>query len=443
MFNKIGITTVLIILLFGSFCAFDLARNLNIKNQIIGYFYTEPEIVQINDFEYDIKSLLFTNTGTENQYYSTQNAKPVSNFDKTKKYTVTINGIEATRVSGDYNYIDANFTNEFISTLNETILIDTLNIKINFYQEGTKIVFITNGGEQAVSLWSSYIEKNGFKLNIVETNYSSSMQADNLPIKTIEFYFDNELYQSKEYTILNYSNIEFPTIIKGFSIKEWRDENGNVYNSINQFTPDGLKLYAVYDLSQLSLALNSNTLLTASVVDAPVITTVYRLDFEFKPINNEYHKLFFNQLMELEDNTSKLVVKLNDTLEEDGYYNYYGTYENGAMIYNGTSETNDARFIIDSSINTLYFHSDFYTFDGYGTEHFEGFYYTLEISYANDSFNFKLHYIYINDSKGVAPYENYTLLDYVSHSKIDSGFMRDATNNIFSENLTLDIVVVE
>ena len=191
--NRLGFIVILLVVAFGSFCCIDLAREFNIKSQIIGYFYTEPEVVKINDFEYDITSLIFSNTGTENQYYATANAKPVNNFDSTKQYTITINGIRANKSSVNNGYIDCDFTNKFLSTQSEEILTDILNIKINFYKEGTKIVFITNNGEQAIKLWSSYIAKNGFNLKIVEDNFNTTIKADNISVKTLELYFNNEL----------------------------------------------------------------------------------------------------------------------------------------------------------------------------------------------------------------------------------------------------------
>ncbi len=207
IYKRTGIITSLIILILGLFSFVYVWRELNIKNAIIGYFYTEPEIVQINDFEYDITALLFTNSGAnENEYFATANAKPVSNFDRTKKYTVTINNIQANRVYGDYSYINANFTNTFISTQDKELLTDTLNIKINFYTEGTKIVFTTQNGEQAISLWTSYIAKNGFILKIIEDNYTPSIEV------TAPFEPDNNVLihyylNGDSYKLISYNNL--------------------------------------------------------------------------------------------------------------------------------------------------------------------------------------------------------------------------------------------
>ena len=209
--EKIGVLVIILFFIFGFYCFVDVCRTLNIKNRVIGYFYTEPEIVTMSDFEFDIKSLLFINTGEENQYYAQAKAKPVSNFDSTKQYTITINGIEANRVEGNYTYIDCNFTNQFNSSLNEAKLIDTLNIKINFYKEGTKLLFITNGGTEAIQLWNSYIAKNGFLLKIEEYKLDTQIKYDKIPEYTINYYdLNNTLIESYTQTYKgNKHNITF------------------------------------------------------------------------------------------------------------------------------------------------------------------------------------------------------------------------------------------
>ncbi len=178
--NRTGIIVLFLICVTGIFASFDLYTQLNIKNAIYGYFYSEPDAYQIDNFEYNFTSLLFTNTGVENQYMATATLKAVESFDMSKKYTVTINGTLCS-ADTDVDYINVCFTNKFNSMSDETLLIDDLIIKINFYTDGTKIVFITNNGEDAVKLWSSYIAKHGFNLKIVETDYcTGSASIDSL-----------------------------------------------------------------------------------------------------------------------------------------------------------------------------------------------------------------------------------------------------------------------
>lgn len=177
--KRTGLIVIFVIFLTGILACFDLYTKLNIKSAVYGYFYTEPEVIQINNFEYDITSLLFTNTGTKNQYIAKATTKAVSGFDKNKKYTATING-NLCSTTTNTDYINVTFTNQFNSTSDNILLTDELNIKINFYKDGTQLVFITNNGEQAVKLWASYISKHGFKIKLVESSYTSSLEVENL-----------------------------------------------------------------------------------------------------------------------------------------------------------------------------------------------------------------------------------------------------------------------
>lgn len=261
VFKRTGIIASIIIFILG-FLAFAYCwKTLNVKNLILGSFYHEPEVVKISDFEYEIKSLLFTNSGTnENEYFASATAKPVSNFDRTKKYTVTINDIQANRVYGDYSYINANFTNTFISTQDKELLTDTLNIKINFYTEGTKIVFTTQNGEQAISLWTSYIAKNGFVIKIVEDNYNQQIKVDNLKSYKTDLFFDEKLIKTINHNAID--DFYLPEDYMGFPIYSWRDDEGNYFTNNNrkELPLKEIKLYAVTKKTGLQFHFNNNTI---------------------------------------------------------------------------------------------------------------------------------------------------------------------------------------
>lgn len=229
--SRIGYIILAIILFFGSFCIFDLVRQYNITSKVIGYFKHSTEVVKISDFEYDITSLLFTNSGSkENEYFAEIKTSPVADFDKTKGYTVLINNSPASKVKGEYTYINVNFMNTFNSMQDTELLTDILNIKINFFADGTKIAFVTQNGEKAVKLWSSFIQKNGFKLKIVEDNFKSTIEADNIPTYTINLYVNGEIYQTLSVNTL--SDLTLPSEINNRTILNWTDIDGNVYEKL-------------------------------------------------------------------------------------------------------------------------------------------------------------------------------------------------------------------
>ena len=256
--RRVGLIVILVVIAFGSFCMFDLYRTLNISNMVIGYFKTNTDVVQISDFEYDINALLFTNSGdNENTYFATATGKAVSNYDNTKNYTVAINGIKANRVYDTNNYINSNFTNIFYSTNDTILLTDTLNIKVNFYTEGTKIIFLTQNGETAVSLWNSYIQKNGFKLTIIEDNFTPHMQADNLINYTINLYLDNVLKQSLIVNALSEESL--PKYIDNKTVLSWKDINGNIYTELPL---QNINLYAEIQSDKIIFELSNDTITT-------------------------------------------------------------------------------------------------------------------------------------------------------------------------------------
>lgn len=327
--KKIGIITTIIIIVLGLFCTVDLFTRLNIQNKIIGTFYSEPDFVKINDFEYDVKSLLFYNSDNENQYFATINSKPVSNFDKTKKYNVTINGIEAKRVE-ENNFIHANFTNEFISTLNETIMIDTLNIKINFYTEGTKIVFTTDGGEDAVKLWSSFIAKNGFKLKIVETDYIPQMEADNLPSYTLNLHFNNEIIETINFNALK--NFEMPKVVNNKNIKYWIDIDNNIYTK-ETLPLKNIDLYAVVDSNSYQYSYDKNNV--GNIKGYPQDPSCTYISNKIY-LTNESDIEFFNNLVNPN-------VEFDIEIKID-FYGHNFTIGKDCLVYRGGYSYNDEWF---------------------------------------------------------------------------------------------------
>ena len=48
--EKIGVLVIFLFFIFGFYCFVEVYRTLNINNKVIGYFYTEPEIVKMSDF---------------------------------------------------------------------------------------------------------------------------------------------------------------------------------------------------------------------------------------------------------------------------------------------------------------------------------------------------------------------------------------------------------
>lgn len=309
LFKRIGVYVVVVLILFGGFCCFDLIREFNIKSIVLGYIYNEPEIIKIDDFNYKVTSLLFTKTeGNDNQYYAVVNTNVLSGFDKTKRYIVKINGLESVKNITTHEYIDCDFTNRFYSANDKLIKEDTLNIKINFYNDGTKILFITNNGEEAVKLWASYIQKNGFVLNIVEDNFEPQMEVEGgLTNYNANLYCENKLIKTMLFNAVNQNlPMEFGSCI----VKCWKDKDGNIIKNGNLPLRD-IDLYA--ELSSIKFTINSNLIKTIELNNIDIQTIKWRYFVYSKPINTmfDYEYSFLKQFKE-DETKFDMSIKMNN-----------------------------------------------------------------------------------------------------------------------------------
>lgn len=401
VFKRTGIIASIIIFILG-FLAFTYCwKTLNVKNLILGSFYHEPEVVKISDFEYEIKSLLFTNSGTnENEYFATATAKPVSNFDRNKKYTLTINDIRANRDYGDYSYINANFTNTFISTQNKELLTDSLNIKVNFYTTETKIVFTTENGEQAISLWTSYIAKNGFVLKIIEDNYTPQIEADNLIDYKVDLYFEETIIKTFYHNAID--DFYLPVEYKGLKINSWRDDDNNYYtNSTRKELPlKTMNLYAVIDKTRLTFSFNKNT----------VIKTINNTN------SNAVHsaKLYLNNYS-IEDLGTDNIYSTMCILPENYSYNFQ---VNNFYVEHISSQFSKTNFVWHNS-----------------GDNFDLF--TMKINYRSEAtYKYNLNfYIYIKNNIATPYLEISINEDY----ECFNSFENDMTNNNINFEINIDV----
>lgn len=313
--NRTGLIVLFLICITGTFACFDLYTQLNIKNAVYGYFYSEPDSYTISDFEYSFTSLLFTNTGVENQYMATATLKAVDDFKSNKKYTVTING-NMCSAETETNYINVCFTNKFNSISDETLLIDDLSIKINFYTDGTKIVFITNNGENAVKLWSSYIAKHGFVLKIVETDYSKgNVDVDTLVCIKYSVKVETER-QSKTITYYDYCKTGEDYIVKQIDEITEVPENCEFLGFLKN-EHDILRFY-----------------------DVPGITVVYGVQEDFELVG------FILDEVGSEEIQTRGTIKFNFEFSESLSGGSVGTY----TLKNSDGETIDIGSIVPGSI---------------------------------------------------------------------------------------------
>lgn len=299
--KRTGLIVIIVIFLTGILACFDLYTKLNIKSKVYGYFYSEPEVIHINDFEYDISSLLFTNTGAENQYIAKATTKAVKGFDKNKNYTATINN-NLCSTTTNTDYINVTFTNQFNSISDSILMTDELNIKINFYTDGTQLVFVTNNGEQAVKLWSSYISKHGFKIKLVESSYTSSLSVEGL--RKITYSIEIQDDKSRILTFYDYCPLNTEYQVK--SPSELLNLNDDIVYAFYGFTLDKSELDELANCDSITGSI--------SLTDD---TTLYGLLVSETSINQGVLTLTCNFDSFLTSTTSYGVIKITHNFGED------------------------------------------------------------------------------------------------------------------------------
>lgn len=349
--TRIGFIIIAIIFIFGTFCIYDVNRKLSLTSKVIGYFQHTENVSKINDFEYDVTSLLFTNSGAnENEYFAEIVTDPVEDFDRTKKYNLEINGNKCGYVASNLEFVNADFINTFYATNNTVLLTDSLNIKVNFYKDGTKIVLITNNGEKAVKLWQSYIQKNGFKIKIVEDKFNSVIEADNIPSYTLLLYFGEELISTIQHNITNPAIL--PTTYNGFVITSWRDADGNIYSQLTLPNKD-LTLYATVSQTKISFEINKTNLVRTFITENS--SKRYTCKFVGISYSPEIYDDFYELLYQSPKDKFKVKLNLFDFLGEDLSFNsdYKGSINSvktqSVSFFSYSVSTNKGAYTTDSN----------------------------------------------------------------------------------------------
>ena len=289
--NIILFIVYLVIVVTGIYSLMWLIRENKIENFIIGEYIEDTPVNQISDFEYTFTSLLFTNTGVENEYMSVATTGKVSGFDKNKTYTTTVNGSLSNRVPGDYEFVNSIHTKKFYDVNNNLLLSDDLQVSVNFYENGTEFKILTRGGEQAVSYWQKFIANEGLTIKIVECDYSAKIEADNLPEYTLNLYLEETLI--KKISINALRQFELPTRYETYHITDWVDINQTSYTK-DTLPIKNMNLYAVV-APQLLLGFDNNNVDNDSIVSSSqqVFYTTKKIT-----IQDENEELMFTKIFD-------------------------------------------------------------------------------------------------------------------------------------------------
>lgn len=141
-----------------------------------------PKYEKSDAYKFVYDSMGFASTGTANEYQSKIVEAREVDIDLSKNWEIFINDIECNINKVEDNEISAKFTNAFYNKNKELILEDTLNVSIVFHKKTFEIYLTTNGGDDAVKYWNTYLNKNGFVLELkTATINSNDLVIDSLP----------------------------------------------------------------------------------------------------------------------------------------------------------------------------------------------------------------------------------------------------------------------
>lgn len=154
-------------------------------------------------------------------------------------WSIYVNDTLLSNISTSGSALSGELTYLFRDTNNTPITVDTLFISIGFEDNATDIVVTTNGGDIAVNLWNTYLNKNGFKLELKQTEPHSvdkvititddlnSYTIKDSAIDELNLYINKALFDSygfdKSVTI---KFRKYSTINAGFgsSLLSWTDD---------------------------------------------------------------------------------------------------------------------------------------------------------------------------------------------------------------------------
>ena len=355
MLKGLGKTWLLITFLFivitGALSTMYLIRDYNIQSDIFGTPTENVSAIKIDDFNFEIKYLMFNNTGNENEYLATATTLPITDFDITKKYTLKVNNSLCNRTPGQYDYIQATFNNKFKDYHNNVLFDGSMEITILPYADYTKLNFIISG-ENSSNYWNQYITNYGLKIYIEEFDFESKLEADEIPEFNV-YYYDTEgnlieKYTQKYLATANNFTLKAPYDLNGTLHDGWLDSNGSIItvDNLNYVINNRLDYhFHLYDyVEEMATVLYIVNNETYKTYQCPINEEITLLNYETE---NEYFK-FFGWFDEEPHGDLTLLPKVTTlTPTESKVYKIYGfdiAPDAGGKIYEGY---NDAEFSVE------------------------------------------------------------------------------------------------
>lgn len=168
--------TILVFVLVGSgvFSSVMLNKYYTAEGGMYGYIQTlisQNEAKKTAELSYDCGSVSFAPSVNKDEYTATFYVDEVLKIDNETTYGLFINGVPCSEINFGTDHISAKYNYSFYDYDDNVLYVDTLDFRISMFDNYTIIFVRTNGGSEAVKYWNSFVDKNGFTVEIKPFGY--------------------------------------------------------------------------------------------------------------------------------------------------------------------------------------------------------------------------------------------------------------------------------
>lgn len=243
-----------------AFSAIHLNKYYNTQGGIVGKIQSIFDVntieIEENDsvinFEFgDVMLVQYNDT----DYRAEFNTSDYIELADNESWLVFCNGVPCEVIEYSQDYMIAEYSYLFYDEYLEPKLEDTIYFKFAFYRGSTRLIVITNGGSNAVSLWNSYFQKNDFVVTLDSTigDYANSFELVDVNL----YDFDNSLF--KTISIRKGSNLTLPTFdIENYVFVGWSLDKETIVATETYKVMDNINLYALYKHANVDIELVLN-----------------------------------------------------------------------------------------------------------------------------------------------------------------------------------------
>ncbi len=337
-----------LIMVAGVISGVNLNKYYNTSGGIIGKLsqYFNPNYVEIetrDEIIFNFKSVMLTQVDGD-KYRAEFETSDFIELSPNEAYAVFVNdtpcelieyGENYTSDSISSDYVISEFYYAFFDESLDYILKDKLTFRFAFYKNSTKLIVETIGGDDAVSLWNSYFQRNDFILKIkpMEHIYMASYS-------TINIYDGEEVVSSIK--IKDGSSYTLPESFskKGFKFMGYSLDGTNLISDTSFVISDDVKIYAIF---KEATYIRFNYKINADDLNKNIYKIITYVDGdnigELAPANPIRHNFtFLGWSLDGEN-----IIDLNTLYNDGSITNIYGVWQAEAIdinfVLNGGSIT--------------------------------------------------------------------------------------------------------